>query len=243
MKLALVTGGCRRLGAAIAARLAADGWSLALHAGRDPVPEPLLAEALAAASTRWQGFAADLGDPHAVDALLPAVTAAFGAAPRLLVNNAAMFGQDDLATTGWDSLTRHFAVNAAAPVMLARAMPPDSAVVNILDQRIRHPHRDQLAYTLSKQALAGATETLARAMAPAVRVNAVAPGLTIPTADYAGGQLDRVAAAMPLARLATPGEVADAVLWLAGAKAVTGQTVFIDGGAHMISFDRDFIAL
>ena len=118
-----------------------------------------------------------------------------------------------------------------------------AVVVNILDQRIRHPAGDQLSYTISKLALAGATEALARALAPKVRVNAVAPGLVIPTEDYLPSQMEALRQAMPLQRLPEPDDIADAVLWLAGADVVTGQTIFVDGGASLKGFERDFVFL
>lgn len=233
MKLALVTGGHRRLGGAISARLATDGWTLALHGAHDAVPEPSLAAVLG----DWHGFVADLGDTVAVAALLPSVCDHFGAVPSLLVNNASMFTGDD---------ADYHIVNAAAPVTLALAMQAAGAtgsIVNILDQRIRNPNRDQLSYTLSKTALAGATRTLAVALAPDLRVNAVAPGLTMPTPEYSVTQVGRVAAAMPLGVLPSPEDVAEAVAYFAGARAVTGQTIFVDGGASLKSFDRDFLYL
>lgn len=246
MKLALVTGGFRRVGGVIAARLAEQGWTLALHSHREGIPDPALALALSTHGSVWQGFAAELADGAAVEALIPAVMAHFGRVPDLLVNSASRFVHDDWQTVTAEHLAVHHAVNTAAPVLLAtalaRALPETgtAAVVNILDQRIRQPNGDQLSYTLSKQALAGATETLARALAPRIRVNAVAPGLTIPTDDYLPAQMVRLAAAMPLGLLPEPDDVADAVLWLAEARATTGQTIFVDGGANLKSFARDF---
>jgi pteridine reductase len=240
VKLALVTGGHRRLGAAISARLAADGWTLALHGARDATPEP----ALAAVLGDWHGFVADLSDAAAVAALLPRVRDHFGAAPSLLVNNASMFEWDDVEHASPGAITAHHAVNAAAPVTLALAMADAGAhgsIVNILDQRIRNPNRDQLSYTLSKTALAGATQTLAVSLAPDLRVNAVAPGLTMPTPEYSTEQIERVAAAMPLGVLPRPEDIAEAVAYFAGAEAVTGQTLFVDGGANLKSFERDFL--
>ena len=117
------------------------------------------------------------------------------------------------------------------------------AIVCIADQRIRNPNGDQLAYTLSKQALAESVRTLARAFGSRARVNGVAPGLTIPTEDYDEAQLGRLSAAMPLSRLSAPRDIADAVLYLAHARAVTGQMLFVDGGAHMLAFERDFVFL
>jgi NAD(P)-dependent dehydrogenase (short-subunit alcohol dehydrogenase family) len=112
-----------------------------------------------------------------------------------------------------------------------------------LDQRIDHPHADQFAYTLSKLALAGLTRTSAASLAPHVRVNAVAPGLTIATPDYDAAQMERLGEMMPLARLPQAEEIAQAVLYLTNATAMTGQTLYVDGGAHLKSYDRDFMHL
>lgn len=256
MKLALVTGGQRRLGAYIAARLAAAGWALALHAGHEHrgdeqsghegALDVALEASLRAHATRWQGFVADLSDPATADALVGRVADAFGAAPALLVNNAARFDDDDAATATAASLLEQYRVNALAPQALALALHRlggQAAVVNIVDQRVRNPVQDQLSYSLSKAALAAATRTLAVALAPRVRVNAVAPGLTIPTDAYTPAQMARVTLAMPLRALPSPDDVAGAVLYLADARAVTGQTLFVDGGASLKSFDRDFVHL
>ena len=248
MKLALVTGSFRRLGAAIAARLAAEGWTLALHAGHEGPLDEALVQALAQNGSDWQPFVADLSDRDATERLIDRVVVAFGTAPTLLVNNAARFDDDGAADADAASLLEQYFVNALAPQALALAMgralgDAPGAVVNIVDQRVRNPVPDQLSYSLSKAALAGTTRTLAVALAPRVRVNAIAPGLTIPTPDYEPGQMERVAAAMPLSRNATPDDVASAVLFLAGATSVTGQTLFVDGGASLRSFDRDFAFL
>lgn len=249
MKLALVTAGFHRLGAAIAARLAEQGWTLALHSRIETAPDPALATMLMLHKTQWQGFVADFHDGDAAQKLIEDVVAHFGAVPTLLVNNASQFGWDDPDTISHAPLMEHYAVNATIPVLLAtglaKRLAPGGrgAVVNILDQRIRHPGGDQLSYTLSKQALAGATETLARALAPHIRVNAVAPGLVLPTEDYRPAQMQALAAMMPLGRLPEPDDVADAVLWLAGAEATTGQIMFVDGGASLKSFERDFLFL
>ncbi len=249
MKLALITAGYHRLGGAIAARLAAAGWTLALHSRGVREPEAGLAAVLKQHGTTWHGFEADLSDDSAVMQMIPAVIAHYGRAPDLLVNNASLFEWDNPASVTPQAIAAHMKVNLAAPVLLtaslAQYVKADqlAAVVNILDQRIKQPNADQLSYTLSKQALAGATETLARALAPKVRVNAVAPGLTLATDDYAPGQMERLAGMMPLGALPKPEDIADAVFWLANAPATTGQTIFVDGGANLKSFDRDFLFL
>ena len=250
-KIALVTGGHRRLGAAISARLAADGWTLAIHGAHAAVPDATLAAVLVAHATVWHGFVADLSDATAVEALLPAVAEHFGAPPTLLVNNASRFVDDVAATTTAADIAAHYAVNTAAPVALTLALHRltkagtggAGSVVNILDQRIRNPVPDQFSYGLSKGALAAATRLLAVSLAPGLRVNAVAPGLTLPTVDYDAALMDRITAAMPLARLPSPADIADAVVFLANAPSVTGQTIFVDGGASLKSFDRDFVNL
>lgn len=246
MKLALVTGGFHRVGATIAARLAEAGWALALHSRKYTEPDRDLAAMLSLHATQWCPVHADLSDADAVAQVLQQVEAHFGMLPSLLVNNASLFEWDDPSTLTAQTLADHFAVNLSAPVLLACSLAArvsedaQAVVINILDQRIRQPNADQLSYTLSKQALAAATETLARALAPKVRVNAVAPGLTLPTEDYRPAQMVALQEMMPLKRLPEPDDVADAVLWLANAPATSGQIIFVDGGAALKSFDRDF---
>lgn len=249
--LALVTGGHRRLGAHIAAALAHAGYRLAIHGSHDAEPDPHLATALTETGADWRGFVADFTDPASAEPLMAEVTARFGAPPDLLVNSASLFGQDRLENVTADDLSRHFAVNASAPALLSKAFVAavggaserDRSIVNILDQRLSHPHADQFAYTLSKFALAGLTRTGARTLCPAVRVNAVAPGLTLATPDYGAEHMARLSQSMPLQRLPRPQEVADAVLYLASARATTGQVIHVDGGAHMVSWPGDFVNL
>jgi NAD(P)-dependent dehydrogenase (short-subunit alcohol dehydrogenase family) len=248
--LALITGGHRRLGGAIAAHLADAGYALALHGSHDVDLDDSLLSAIERNATPWKGFAADFTDAVAASHLIASVTSTFGRAPDLLVNSAALFGQDTLENVSAADLVSHYSVICVAPVLLTQAFAGQSAssfgghsrcIINILDQRLSHPHGDQLAYTLAKQALAGFTQLSARTLAPHIRVNAVAPGLTIATADYDEPQLARLSQSMPLARLPQPDQIAEAVLYLAQASAVTGQVIAVDSGAHMMSYERDFM--
>ncbi len=244
--LALVTGGCRRLGAAICVALAEAGYDIAIHSSPASEPEDGLGDRLTAAGAAWHHVTADLSDEAAVGGLLPAVAAACGRPPELLVNNAARFDYDTPDTVTQAALLAHYSVNCAAPVLLAKALAAfgrPAAIVNILDQRIAAPNADQFSYTLSKLALAQATEIMARAFAPQIRVSAVAPGLTLPTADYDPARMEDAAARMPLELLPEPAEIADAVVYLARARAMTGQTLFVDGGAHLCRYARDFLFL
>lgn len=252
--LALVTGGHRRLGAHVALALAEAGCAIAVHGSHDAQADEALAAGLAKAGTHWRGFVADFEQPENAAGLMQAVTAHFGRAPDILVNSAAMFGQDRLESVTADDLMRHYAVNCAAPVLLTQAFAqgastasdrcPDRCIINILDQRLANPHGDQLSYTLGKQALAGFTRIAARELAgKGIRVNAVAPGLTIATEEYDATRMERIAEMMPLRRLPRPEQIAQAVLYLARAQAVTGQVIAVDAGAHMESYGRDFLYL
>ena len=248
-RLALVTGGHRRLGGIIAGALARAGHSLAIHGSHDTRLDSHLALTLEEEGTQWEGFVVDFADPENAEELIAQVAARFGRPPDILINSAALFGQDRLDDVTAEDLMRHYAVNCAAPAMLTKAFATvpagsgDRCIINILDQRIDHPHGDQLAYTLSKLALAGLTRTTASSLAPQVRVNAVAPELTIATPDYDADQMARLEHMMPLGRLPQAEQIAQAVLYLVDASAVTGQTLYVDGGAHMRSYDRDFMHL
>ncbi len=248
--LALVTGGVKRVGAVIAARLADSGYALALHGNSDAVPEDGLAEKLRETGCEWSGFQQDFLIEGAAQPLIDQVVGHFGRTPDLIVNSASIFGQDNAGSIDEKDLQNHFRVNSQVPVLLTTALyqcrPAGSdraCVIHILDQRIRNPNRDQLSYTLSKQALAGSVRSLAVACADKLRVNGVAPGLTLTAGEYADNQLANITAMMPLERLPNPADIADAILYLARAEAVTGQIIYVDGGANLKGFDRDFVHL
>jgi len=245
--LALVTGGLHRVGAVIAARLAEAGYDLALHAHRPGEPDPALKDAIARHDTKSEIFPADLAVPGELDSLIGRVTSFFGRAPDLLINSASVIDEGSWPELSCAQLSRHLDVNFTAPLLLTRAFAAalaedqPGAVVNILDQRVLNPPVDQAAYTVSKLALASVTRVMARAFAPMVRVNAVAPGNTLPGDDYSERQWRRLAEAMPLERSSSPEDIAEAVAYLVAARAVTGQILFVDGGANLESYERDFV--
>lgn len=244
--LALITGGWRRIGGAIARKLAGEGWDLALHAHRPDTFDAAFQAQLAGLGAQVVALSGNLEDADVLQSLVASASAAGGRSPDLLVNCASLFHDDTVETITPEGLEQHFRVNLFAPLLLARAFaaalgPREGAVVHILDQRVRNPVPDQLSYTLSKQALHASVRTMARAMAPRVRVNGVAPGLVLPTADYGADQWRELEGIMPLKRLAGADEIADAVHYLASAKSVTGQTLFVDAGASLESYPRDFV--
>jgi pteridine reductase len=249
-RLALITGGVRRLGAVIAGRLAGAGYDLALTSHGDGILDASLSQAIEdAQGINWTCFGTDLSDPTQAEALIQRTVDHFGRAPDLLVNNAAMFGQDDWQAMDLQSLESHFRLNLFSPLLLAKALVgaagahAQPAIVNIVDQRVVNPNGDQLSYTLSKQALAASVRSMATAFGKAARVNAVAPGLVIPTDDYSADQMHTLATTMPLGALPDPTGVADAVVYLGTARHITGQIIFVDGGANLKSFPRDFMHL
>ncbi|MGK6323074.1 SDR family oxidoreductase [Sphingomonas sp. DT-51] len=228
----LVTGGAKRLGAAIARALAAAGHVPVIHYGgsRDA------AEALAVelGTTTVQG---DLADTAALGALLDRAGDVDS-----LVNSASQFAYD--APTAIDAAlaARLHAVNAVAPAVLAAALAKREgarAVVNLLDQKLANPNPDFFSYTLSKAALASATELMAQAFAPRVRVNAVAPGLTLPSGDQSDAEFDQVSRANLLRRPVGAENVAAAVVYLLEAESVTGQTLYVDAGQRFCRSARD----
>jgi NAD(P)-dependent dehydrogenase (short-subunit alcohol dehydrogenase family) len=233
---ALVTGGAQRIGRAIVLALADAGYAVAIHVRRSQAA----AEALCAGIVRDGGRAAvvtaDLADHDEVLALVPAAAAAIGPL-TLLVNNAGEFEPDEIARLDRTRFDRHFAVNLRAPVFLTAAFaeqaPESSAVVNLLDQRVLRPNPRFLSYGLAKSALYAATTTLAQALAPRLRVNAVAPGPTLPSPRQDAEAFVRYSRAMPLGHGPSPEEIAQAVLFLAAAKNITGVTIPVDGGQHL----------
>ncbi|MGB3723542.1 MAG: SDR family NAD(P)-dependent oxidoreductase, partial [Pacificimonas sp.] len=153
MKLALVTGGTQRLGAAIAARLAEEGWALALHYHTQDGLDEDLAHALAFSGVRYERFAADLAEADAPVQLFDAIQERFRTPVTALINSASLFGADTLANTDAGTLSTHYAINAAAPALLAKTfaarLPEDGqgVIINLLDQRLVQPHGENLAYT------------------------------------------------------------------------------------------------
>ena len=236
-RAALITGAGRRIGRAIALALSRAGYSVVLHAHRSRAEAEKLAAEIAAAGGRAAVVLADLTDADAVRGLIPAA-AAFGPL-TLLVNNASQFDEDEIGSLERGRFERTLAVNLTAPVFLAQAFAAqapertDASIVNIVDQRVLKPTPRFFSYTLSKSALHSATITLAQALAPKLRVNAVAPGPTLASPRQTDAQFAAQAAAVPLQRGPTPEDIAAAVLYLATARSVTGTVIAVDGGQHL----------
>ncbi|ATD68671.1 MULTISPECIES: pteridine reductase [Luteimonas] len=232
----LVTGAARRIGAAIARRLHADGYAVALHCHHSRGDADALATALEAQRTgSTLVLEGDLADPGVLPGLVAGTVARFGRLDAL-VNNAAAFAPTAFADTDAAAFDALMATNARAPFLLAQAAAPHlrasrGAIVNIGDLYAERPRADLVAYAASKAALLGLTRGLAVALAPEVRVNAVSPGAILWPEDGADATRQaHILQATPLARLGTSGEIADAVAWLLRGGFMTGEVLRLDGG-------------
>jgi NAD(P)-dependent dehydrogenase (short-subunit alcohol dehydrogenase family) len=242
--VALVTGAARRIGREIALDLAAHGWDVAVHHRRSAADAQATTALLRAAGVRAEVFAADLADETQCEALLPAVQAAFGRVDAV-INNASLFEYDSVASFGYAAMERHWRANTGPAIVLARALhrAGGGCVVNLLDQKLWNPNPDHLSYTLSKAALEAATTLLAQALAPAVRVCGVAPGVTLLSGDMSDAEFETSHTMTPLRRSSTPQDVARSVRFLLESPAITGTTLLVDGGQHLQAQARDVMFL
>jgi len=244
MKCALVTGAGQRLGRATALTLARAGWGVVIHYRSSADEAEAVANEVRAAGGKAAIVDADLENAAQRHALVTRAIAAAQSKLTALVNCAAIFEHDTIDTLTEDALNKHMAINALTPAVLARefaeALGDDrGVVVNFLDFKLASPYPDHFSYTLSKYALSGATELLARALAPRVRVNAVAPGYVLPAPGQAEADWKRLHDDTPLNYGPSPDDIAGAVRFLIENDAVTGQTIYVDGGRRFRAFDRD----
>ena len=248
----LVTGAARRLGRSIALALAAGGWQVAVHYRQSEQDAIDTVAACARLSGVSAHFDADFQNEACVRALLPRVVAHFGSVDAV-VNSASLFEHDDAASFDFATLEQHLRSNTGAPIVLAQALhahlleraaqgelDAQGAVVNLLDQKLWNQNPDFLSYTLSKAALEAAGTMLALALAPRVRVVGVAPGLTLTSHLLSEEQFRQRHTLSPLGRSSTAEDVASAVRFALENRSITGTTLLVDGGQHLMKFDRDF---
>jgi NAD(P)-dependent dehydrogenase (short-subunit alcohol dehydrogenase family) len=234
---ALVTGGARRIGRALTLALAEAGYAVAIH-HRDTTDDArALADEIRERGGRAAVLCADLADEGRTRALVGEAAAEVGPL-SLLVNNASAFLDDRVGVLDRATWDAHFEANLRAPLVLAegfaaQAAGDDPSIVNLLDQRVWRPNPQFFSYTLSKTALWTATRMLAQALAPRVRVNAIGPGPTLPNAIQGSAGMQAEAGAIPLQRRTELSDITGALLYLAGARSVTGQMIAVDGGQHL----------
>jgi NAD(P)-dependent dehydrogenase (short-subunit alcohol dehydrogenase family) len=234
----LITGAAQRIGRALALDFAARGWRVGVHCRSSLKQAEGLAAEIKAMGAAAAVLPADLSDFAALERLIPACAQALGP-PACLVNNASLFTYDDVATLASDAWDAQLAVNLKAPVFLAKAfaasLPPgvEGNIVNMVDQRVWKPTPRFFSYAASKSALWSVTRTLAQALAPRIRVNAIGPGPVLKSAHQTDEEFRRQCEATILQRGTTPEEIAAAVRFVLDAPAMTGQMIALDGGQHL----------
>jgi NAD(P)-dependent dehydrogenase (short-subunit alcohol dehydrogenase family) len=246
--VALVTGAAKRIGREIALALARDGWDVAVHYASSRGEALVTVSEIHALGRRAIAINRDLAIEAGVRSMLAEIAAELGTV-TCVVNSASLFVRDDAASFSSENLLRHMRVNTAAPVLLAQALHDalpahgHGVAINLLDQKLWNPNPDFLSYTLSKAALREATTLLAQALAPKVRVVGVAPGITLPSETQTTAGFAHAHTRTPLGRSSTPQDVAEAVVYLASAPAITGTTLLVDGGQHLAASPRDVMFL
>ncbi len=247
MPTVLITGSARRIGAGVARALAADGWRVLIHYHHSAEAAAELAAGIQAQGGTCDIVRADLLDRDEVAALIPDCTARFGRID-CLVNNASSFRFDSIRSMRWESWDEGMRANLESPLFLCRAFaealgeaPGD--IVNMLDHKIAALNPDFFSYTVAKIGLAGATRMMAMAFADRaggrIRVNAVAPGLTLISNKQTEAQFARAWRATPLGVSSTPAEIANAIRLILATKSLNGETLLLDGGDHLVPRERD----
>ena len=237
-RVALVTGGGKRLGRAIALALAEAGFAVAVHCNGSHAEAEATAADIRALGAGACVLHADLGDEAAVAGLAAAAQAELGPL-GVLVNNASTFERDEWHDATRESWDRHIEPNLRAPFVLtqafARALPAqaEGMVLNMLDERVWSLTPHFVSYTVSKAGLWALTQSLALALAPRIRVNAIGPGPALPSPRQTQAQFERQARSVPLRHGTSPDEVARAALALLALPSVTGQMLALDGGQHL----------
>ncbi len=242
----LITGGARRIGSEIARKLAVNGWNVAIHFNHSEAEASDLVAELRSQGYMASSFQSRLDTVEDCERLFRDVNRELGNVHGL-VNNAAHFEFDRAHSPDWHLWDLHLNVNVRAAIQLAYLLhtqpaPDDSrprCVVNMLDQKIFNLNPDFFSYTISKIALEGATRLQAKDFAPNTRVCAVAPGLTMQSGDQSESNFEVAHTITPMGRSSTPTDIAEAVLFLLDARSVTGSTLIVDGGQHLIPLSRD----
>ena len=245
---ALVTGAGRRIGRALALEAARAGYDVAIHCRASADEAEETAADARALGRRAVLVRANLADETETVGLIAQASEALDLPVTLLVNSASAFEDDRVGSLSRQTWDLHLETNLRAPVVLAEAfaaaLPADRAglVVNIIDQRVWRPNPQFFSYSLSKAGLWWATQTLAQALAPRIRVNAIGPGPVLPSIHQAPGEFEAEAAGVLLQRRATPDEIAAALRYLIDATSVTGQMIAVDGGQHLGWKTPDIVA-
>jgi NAD(P)-dependent dehydrogenase (short-subunit alcohol dehydrogenase family) len=241
----LVTGGARRVGRRLCERLSEAGHGVVIHANRNAAEALELCEQLRATNPNIWTLTADLADAAAASALIAQAAQIAGGPLCALINSASVFDYDEPGAMKADVFDQAMAVNLRAPAMLSdsffqQADPArDNVIVNILDQKLWNMNPDFYSYTMSKAGLLAATDMMARVFAPKVRVNAIAPGLLLPSYDQTHVEFETAASRNPMGRPVDLDDVGTALDFLLATRSLTGQVIHVDNGQRLQASARD----
>lgn len=244
-KRILVTGGAKRVGRRLVGHLSAAGHAVIIHANSNAAEADQLCATLRAKNPDTWAISADLSDPAATRALIDQAAQLAGGPLSGLINSASVFDYDAPGAIKLDVLDVALAVNLRAPALLserffAQADPSrDNCIINMLDQKLWNMNPDFFSYTLSKSGLLAATDMMARAFAPRVRVNAIAPGLLLPSFDQTQAEFEEVASRNPMGRPIDLDNITSAAEFLLNNTALTAQVLHVDNGQRLSASPRD----
>lgn len=242
MPLAFITGGAKRIGAVVALALADAGFDIALHVNSSKSDGQGVIDQLRTKSVCAQMFELDLGNLDGISGMIDEATSAMGPLD-LVVNNASMFTFDTPAEFDHKLAAKLLAVNLLAPAELAKCMAnnctPDAMVVNMLDNKVFSLNPDFYSYTMTKVALKGTTEMMAMGFAGKMRVNAIAPGVTLISGDQSPENFEKSWKTSLAGVGATPDEIAQTILYMWSTKSINGETITLDGGQRLMGLERD----
>jgi NAD(P)-dependent dehydrogenase (short-subunit alcohol dehydrogenase family) len=242
----LITGAARRIGRQLALDLAAAGHDIVIHCNTSRADAEIVAEHVRAMGRRAAIVQGDLADAAVPERIITDAVAALGPV-TVLINNASVFNPDEVGTISNASWAEHQDTNLRAPVMLAQAfarqLPADrhGNVINIIDQRVWKLNPRFFSYTMSKTGLWTATRTLAQALAPRIRVNAIGPGPALPSVRMDQAEFDKQARLTLLGRGTSPQEISSAAKFILSQPSLTGQMIALDGGQHLVWQTPDVI--
>ncbi len=245
-KTVLITGAARRIGRSLALDLARAGWAVAIHFNRSQAEASELASEIAARGGRAMTVRGDLSQHGTQEEIIAQASAGLGGLD-CLINNASVFERDEVGRITQDSWAKHLDTNLRAPVFLSQAFAAQfnsdepGNIINVIDQRVWKLNPRFFSYTASKAALWTVTRTLAQALAPRIRVNAIGPGPALPNVRMDEDDFVRQKQATLLRRGTSPQEICDAARFILSAPAMTGQMIVLDGGQHLVWQTPDIV--